>query len=471
VESVTWQEAVQFCLRLSARPDESKARRTYRLPTEAEWEYAARTGSQSKWSFGDDSQALGEYAWFSGNADKATHPVGQKRPNAWGLHDIYGNVWEHCWDWYAKDAYQQSPSQDPAGPPSGNERIHRGGGWDSSASRARCGARGTLPPSARMSFLGFRVVCDIAGNASAGAAKPSAPAGGVKPSATEKPAKPPPKPGRHTADSPAKKQLANSIGMEFVLIPAGEFMMGAAPEEIEWAQAETKKKPKLSWALDRIAAAKPQHQVRISRPFYLGVYEVTQSEYERVMQTNPSEFSAKGKEAAKVAGQDTSRHPVEKVRWVDAAQFCQRLSALPQEQAARRMYRLPTEAEWEYAARAGSTTKWLFGDDPAALGEYAWFSGNWEGKTHPVGQKKPSPWGLYDVYGNVLEFCLDWYGQDYYEQSARIDPTGPTAGTVRVARGGAAPNPLQFCRSAFRNIGAPTDRGAFYGFRVVLVHQ
>src|SRR4029434_679147 len=158
--------------------------------------------------------------------------------------------------------------------------------------------------------------------------------------------------------------MVNSLGMPFVLVPAGEFLMGSA---------------------DGADDERPVHTVRISQPFYLGQYAVTQAQLQAVMESNPSQFTG-----------DPNR-PVEQVSWEDVQEFIRRLHAREGGAA----YRLPTEAEWEYAARAGSTTAYCFGDDPRQLREYAWYSENSGGQTHPVGQLKPSAWGLYDMHGNV----------------------------------------------------------------------
>jgi len=162
-------------------------------------------------------------------------------------------------------------------------------------------------------------------------------------------------------------EITNSIGMKLKLIPPGEFLMGSSKNE-----------------------------VRITDPFYLGMYEVTQAEYEKVMGKNPSWFPMRGGDATHVSGEDTSRHPVENVSWNDAVEFCKRLSG-----EEGKTYRLPTEAEWEYACRAGTTTLYCSGDDAASLGEYAWYGDNSDGKTHPVGEKKPNAWGLHDMHGKL----------------------------------------------------------------------
>ena len=152
-------------------------------------------------------------------------------------------------------------------------------------------------------------------------------------------------------------EITNSIGMKLVLIPPGEFMMGSPKELIE---EELKRPDNDQWYKEHLPGEGPQHRVRITRPFYLGTYLVTQEEYQRVMGTNPSEFSATGKGKDKVAGQDTKRFPVENVSWDDAVEFCRKLSEMPEEKAAGRTYRLPSEAQWEYACRAGSTGRYSF---------------------------------------------------------------------------------------------------------------
>ena len=247
---------------------------------------------------------------------------------------------------------------------------------------------------------------------------------------------------RHSSAVEPPKEITNSIGMKLVLIPAGEFMMGSSESPEELAKAFPGTAP--GWFQDEF----PQHKVRITKPFYLGVTEVTQDQYERVMRKNPSTFSKTGGGADQVKEIDTSNFPVELVTWDDAVEFCKRLSTKEGQ-----TYRLPTEAEWEYVCRAGSTTRYFFGDDPTKLAEYAWFwdkgdKSKWQ--THPVGRKKPNSWGLYDMHGNVWEWCGDWYGEDFYAKSPTDDPAGPTTGSVRVYRGGGWNLAASSCRSASR---------------------
>lgn len=250
---------------------------------------------------------------------------------------------------------------------------------------------------------------------------------------------PPPSVGlAATIPEPAgDKMLINSLGMQLVLIPAGEFLMGSQATQ------------------EGRTADEQQHRVRFTKPFYMGVYEVTQAQYERVMGANPSGFTG-------------PQLPVERVTWSEAVGFCDKLSALPGEQAAQRAYCLPTEAQWEYACRAGNQTCYSYGDDSAMLIEYAWVRENSLGTTHAVGEKQANAWGLFDMHGNVKEWCADYYrGGDDDRSAPLTDPTGPLTGSTRVWRGGSWNNPAWRCRTAFRRGSPPDDRGDSLGFRVI----
>ena len=231
---------------------------------------------------------------------------------------------------------------------------------------------------------------------------------------------------------------------------------------------------------DAALAEKPQHAVRISS-FYLGVTEVTQAQYQAVMRNNPSHFSSTGDGKDKVAGRPTGQFPVERVSWLDAVKFCDTLSKMEDRSPVyvanqpRRLgtnegpgYRLPTEAEWEYACRAGTTTKYWFGDGPSILGKYAWFLAHSGAMTHPVGEKLPNGFGLYDMHGNVREWCSDWYDDAYYRQAPVDDPQGPALGLRHVIRGGMWGEKPHGLRSAARADSRPGLHGDGLGFRVAL---
>jgi len=201
----------------------------------------------------------------------------------------------------------------------------------------------------------------------------------------------------------------------------------------------------------------PQHEVTISRGFYLGKFEVTQGQWQAVMGTRPW--------AGESYVRENPNHPAVYISWNDVQAFIQKWN----EAAEDSLYRLPTEAEWEYACRAGSVTRWSFGDDESQLGEYAWYRDNaWdvgEEYAHAVGTKLPNPWGLYDMHGNVWEWCKDGYGS--YSSDAQVDPLGPAAGSFRVSRGGYFYNFARFTRSAFRNYYTPDDRYFYFGARLL----
>jgi formylglycine-generating enzyme required for sulfatase activity len=238
------------------------------------------------------------------------------------------------------------------------------------------------------------------------------------------------------------KELAVDLGggvkLELVLIPAGEFLMGSLDSD-----------------KDAFPFEKPQHRVRITKPFCLGKYLVTQEQWQTVMGSNPSCFKS------------SPKNPVEKVSWEDCQAFLGKLNAKVGPGAGK--FQLPSDAQWEYACRAGSKTKYCFGDDESKLREYAWYGENAHYQTHPVGEKKPNAWGLYDMHGNVWEWCQDWWKDGYYKESPVDDPTGAATGTLRVARGGCWINPAWSCRSADRDSDEPGIRIIYLGFRVARV--
>ncbi len=228
--------------------------------------------------------------------------------------------------------------------------------------------------------------------------------------------------------------LGGGVALEMVLLPAGEFMMGS-PDSDKDAQDQEK----------------PQHRVRITKPFYLGKYLVTQEQWQAVMDKNPSRFQG-------------PKNPVENVSPDDCQVFLDKLNAKAGAEGGK--FGLPTEAQWEYACRAGSTTKFCFGDDEARLGDYAWYEENASNKTHPVGSKKPNAWGLFDMHGNVWQWCRDCYGDNYYANSPKDDPTGPETRGSHVYRGGCWRCPANTCRSAIRSLGGHLTRSDVIGLRV-----
>jgi len=470
-----WNDCVAFCKWLS-----EKEGAEYCLPTEAEWEYACRAGSTTAWCFGnfEDFDRLGhEYMFVSEPPqDKHDRPssVAQKKPNAFGLYDMHGNVWEYVADWWHRFTYKNSTINDPTGPPEQSEkgdmrRIIRTGSFDwgrwgaQSVYRMRIGQRSTQHP-----HQGFRVAMRLKG------------VKGIPPTAEpyeqrrkNKIDPGPQKVDASAADKHAKEltiDLPGGVKMDLVLIPPGSFLMGSS----KGFGDET-----------------PVHRVVISKPFYMAKYEVTTAQWAAVMgKDDRFKFweSMKGEHDDAVGPMKAMRD----VSWDE----CQAFVAALQKKVAvstreSRTFALPTEAQWEYACRAGSTTEFHFGDGASTMGEYAWFAGNmiWPGggrtfpdgtpvkgvHYHNVGQKKPNAFGLCDMHGGAWEWCADYYDKDYYVNSPLVDPTGPESGRFRTLRGGSWFRYAKYCRSAYRRFFYPACNGdgvtayiSDFGCRVVI---
>jgi formylglycine-generating enzyme required for sulfatase activity len=246
-----------------------------------------------------------------------------------------------------------------------------------------------------------------------------------------------PRPAEKKGDEDSRVKVVPPIStkpptIDMIALPAGEFWMGASESDRNAFEDE-----------------KPRHKVKITQPFHLARTKVTQAQYEEVMGVNPSAFSARGRFKERVKGRNTHQHPVESISWLDAIRFCNRLSErhglAPYYKIDDKTvtihggdgYRLPTEAEWEYACRGGSDSVWSYGEKVDDLDAHAWFADNSGDTTHSVGEKKANPWGLCDMHGNVPEWCWDRYGADYYRRSPASDPPGAGTGEFRVHRGGA----------------------------------
>jgi serine/threonine-protein kinase len=457
VDSVTWEEASEFCRRLSELEAEKQAGRVYRLPTEAEWEYVCRAGTNSPFSFGADSADLQDHGWYSGNKQEQTQPVGRLKPNPWGLYDLHGNVWEWCSDRYDARYYQDSPAEDPTGPAAGDQqRVARGGSWYHEALSSRCAAREWGAPEQRLNTYGFRVVLAVPGKQNVSSASPSTP-----------------------AETP--RIITNSIDMKLVALAAGEYRRGSPAEEP-----------------GRFEDEGPLHSVIIGKSFHMSVHEVTVGQFRSfVAATNYQTLGEKDGTGAlnrvgqigkavdiyqtdpkctwSTPGYESSDHdPVVAVSWLDAVAFCDWLS-----RKEGKTYRLPTEAEWEYACRADRQDPFAFGT--ALASTQANFDGSHPhgggatgpvlGKATRVGSYPPNRWGLHDLHGNVWEWCLDAYEPAAYQSSPRNDPSGPARGLDFVLRGGGWDNDGGQLRSAKR-LGRSFDhRANTIGFRVVQVQE
>jgi formylglycine-generating enzyme required for sulfatase activity len=453
IEQVSWEDAVAYLNTLSDREGLERCYegsrfkgldcRGYRLPTEAEWEYAARAGT-------NDARhgPIDDAAWHAGNSDYRVHPVAQRSPNRWGLHDMLGNVWEWVQDWYGP---YEGVAADPTGPPSGAGRVGRGGGWSDGPRILRAAYRERYAPRDRKPYLGFRAARTVPADPVDGPRGLSAPTPPAPVPSAPTPAAP--VPSAATPRGGAAPHLPSpSTGGDpggFVRIAAGTFAMGSPVSEVGRDSDET------------------LHQVTLTRSFWLQATEVTQGQWEAVMGANPA--------AHKACGRDC---PVENVSWLEAVAY---LNALSQREGLTQCYdgkifrglscggyRLPTEAEWEYAARAGTT-----GAPAQALGAVAWLEGNSGLRTHPVALKAANQWGLHDMLGNVWEWVHDWYGP--YDGGAAglgatgplgaTDPAGLTTGEVRVLRGGSCNDAENFLRPAYRYRFSPHVRRDNLGFR------
>jgi formylglycine-generating enzyme required for sulfatase activity len=390
VENVSWDEVQEFIRRLN-----TKTGKNYRLPTEAEWEYAARGGANSNNYKYSGSNNIGDVAWYKDNSESMTHPVGTKQANELGLYDMSGNVREWCQDWW--ENYSSDSQTNPSSPASGSFRVNRGGSWISDAGDTRVSGRSGDAPGFRSIILGFRLASGSMEE--------------VQPPQTQSPT-PDPQP----------------VDIDMVFVRGGTFTMGATSEQGD----------------DFLDREKPAHLVTLS-DFSIGKYEVTQAQWMAVMGTNPSRFRG-------------DNLPVERVSWNDVQEFIRRLN----EQTGKN-YRLPTEAEWEYAARGGASSNNYKYSGSNNIGDVAWYFDNSGRKTHPVGSKRANELGLYDMSGNVWEWCQDWYGN--YSSDSQTNPSGPaSSGSSRVFRGGGW-NFRGTCVS-IRSKGSPDSRYGFLGFRL-----
>lgn len=527
VEMVTWLEAAEFCAELSRRegflpfeyragePAAKQPGTAYRLPTEAESEFACRAGTQTTYWFGDSEVNLHKVAWYRDNADSRTHTVGGLRANPFGLYDTHGNVFEWVQDWWSPTYYSEfavEPAVDPSGPPSArsSRRAARNGAWDLWHMRCDSGTHTAQNPMVRENRFGFRIALAVdavrqiehkrAGNAwTPGTRDQSVPAAAIAPFNSEQ--------ARARQEAWAAYlgttvESPNSIGMRMVVIPPGEFLMGSPPSQINLATAFIGNSPEKATTRAWFQNEYPPYHAVITKPYMMAATEVTIGQYRQFVNTTQyvteTETYGFGNSSAEVVNDTITKEqkkmtwqtpgypvneesPATQITWNDSIAFCNWLSEreglspayqrnedgswIPVSQSEG--YRLPTEAEWEFACRAGSTTHFSFGDNPAELEKYAWFDRNAGGQSHKVAQKLPNPFGLYDLHGNVFEWCQDWGQRDWYRSAFSIDSPGPPSGTHGVCRGGTWMQVDARCRCAFRFFPAHSVRDNDLGFRPV----
>ena len=454
VETVSWEDCQEFFIRLNQMTN-----RKFRLPTEAEWEYAARGGNRSKGYKYSGSDSIDDVAWIQEGSDGPTHATATKDPNELGLYDMSGNVYEWCQDWYG--SYSGGVQTNPTGPIFGSYRVVRGGCWaEDNANGCRVSHRyytygewadvglrlaldtnnGTnfgLSESVAEVMLGHSIEIDILnGNGNYSIVSDSEfvnctlnsnsltvkgkSAGNATVYVTDL-----------ATDSRVQLKVivkdkdvitVNGVSFTMVAVEGGSFMMGANDNDTEAYDDE-----------------RPAHQVSLSS-FCIGETEVTQELWKAVMGSNPSYHYG-------------SRHPVEEVGWEGCLVFINKLNELT-----GRTFRLPTEAEWEYAARGGNKSKGYLYSGSNNLNDVACYRANapyYGGRsTENVATKAPNELGIYDMSGNVWEWCFDWYGS--YSEDPQINPTGPESGPRRVSRGGSYLNNPVSCRVSNRNISSPS---------------
>ena len=417
VENVSWNDAQEFIQKLNQLTGQN-----YRLPSEAEWEYVARAGTITEWSFGNDEFKAGNYAWHSGNGASQTHGVGQKIPNAFGLYDMHGNVWEwveDCWH----DTYSDAPNGGSAwttGCSDKSRRVLRGGSWDNDPEFLRSAYRIKGYPGSRDFSNGFRLASALPVQVSGSVTKPeaSSPSAGTK------------KPNEIDQQGASAKKSGEVVKdcydcPEMVVLPAGNFVMGS----------------------EKFPDEGPPHEVSISM-FLIGKTEVTRSQWKAVMNSDPSKGS----------GWSCMSCPVDNVSWEDVQLYISKLN----KQTSKR-YRLPTEAEWEYAARAGTITNEAIGVDNT----YGMKGGDNSTTTDPVARQKSNAFGLFDMHGNVWEWVSDCWHESYAEAPADGSAWLQVClSSSRVLRGGAKFSQHLERRSATRVNYPPDTRVNSFGFRL-----
>ncbi len=481
VECISWHMAGDYCRLLSELSEESLAGCLYRLPSEAEWEYACRAGTTTPFS---DSTRTGQRSFVNSPYLTVPGAVGKGAANPWGLHDMHGRIWEWCSDWYG--FYSGNVAIDPPGPLSADNDVKvLRGGWHEYGENDVGSAERNGMPSVGIDDIGFRALLEITPELIAELnrrAAADAPPLAVAPFDADEAAEHQRQWAEHLG---VPVEYSNSIGMEFVLVPPGEYWMGSTVEEREQALILWP-----NWA--PAALSDEEHMpVTIDQPYYIAIHETTvgdfreftvAEDYQTLTESGLAPYWSGGGVTtgdrrfswANTGMPQDDLHPVVSLYWGDAVAFCDWLAG----QDGFR-YRLPTETEWEYACRAGIETMFTCGDDPEALASVgnvfdgsfaAAFPADYQNSvasgtpistsdgyvcTAPIGTFAANPWGLYDMHGNVSEWCLDCADASRRE-------------TYSAVRGGSWRQPPYTARSAYRGPAVREQASLWIGFRVVL---
>ena len=514
---VSWYDALEYCNAMSIQENLTPcydlsdwscdfSADGYRLPTEAEWEYAARGGVNwtDNYRYSGTTDNLGYYAWYGSNSSTQTQEVGTKLPNQLDIYEMSGNVFEWCNDWYSSSYYGSSPANNPTGPDSGSYRVVRGGSWHFDANGCRVATRNISPPGGIHLGVGFRILRAYT----------------CENTAPEIPDNPYPANGgldvsvntslSWECSDPEGDEL--SYDVYFGEIPELDVSHLVAEDIMEeaWVLENLNINTTYYWKIiasdgefetegevcsfttieeeqiDGMIFVQggtfemgdhfnegydyelPVHDVTLNS-FYIGQYEVTQGEYESLIYINPAHNFGVG-----------DNYPVYYVTWYNALEYCNALS--DQEgltwcydlsdwscDFSADGYRLPTEAEWEYASRGGVNWEddFRYSGTTDNLGDYVVYSENDPGHSEVVGSKLPNQLDIYDMSGNVWEWCNDWYSSSYYSSSPANNPTGPDSGSFRLKRGGSWRYDAFGCRVAYRYINYPGSSGDCVGFRIL----
>ena len=472
VEMVSWKDCQTFITELNLQTGIN-----FRLPTEAEWEFAARGGNKSQGYKYAGSNTLEDVAWYDNNSNSTTHPVATKASNELGLYDMSGNVWEWCQDWFG--SYSNANQTNPTGPSSGSGRISRGGSWVHGNNECRVSYRNSGSPVTTIrNYIGLRLACDLV-MATSITMHPEELTMIVGHESELTPITSPYNSLREfdwissdtnivdvdsngrlkakmtgvanitattidgsnlsvtctiTVINPNEEDenefTINGVPFKMIPVQGGTFTMGATSEQVSDARYNEY----------------PTHQVTLS-DYKIGETEVTQALWQAVMGDNPSNFTG------------DLQHPVDQVSWNECQTFVSRLRQLT-----GMNFRLPTEAEWEYAARGGNKSQGFKYAGSNNIDDVAWYTDNSNSNTHPVATKAPNELGLYDMSGNVYEWCQDKYG--YYSGDSQTNPTGSVSDSYRTHRGGGWYDIPKYCRVSVRFHADPTHKEYVLGLRL-----
>jgi formylglycine-generating enzyme required for sulfatase activity len=434
---VSYEDCEAFCEKLnqllrSQLPEDYK----FTIPTEAQWEYAARGGSKSKGYIYSGDNKINKVAWWEGNSGGDTRKVGLKSKNELGIHDMSGNVWEWCRDWFEDRYYSYGATTNPQGPLSGTHRVIRGGSLAQKAWHSRVTTRWNVEPEESTGNLGFRIALQPA--------KDFFDVKSLKNAVRE----------LSPRSSPNNRNFKiNDVGFEMIFVKGGTFTMGCTSDPNNCFPNE-----------------EPIHSVTLS-DFYVGKYQVTQQLWGKIMGTTLSQ-QRNLLDSTLVFYGEGDHHPMYYINYKDCEEFCEKLNQLLSKQLPKGYkFSIPTEAQWEYAARGGRKSKGYSYSGDNFIGKVAWYEEDSNDQTQEVGRKKKNELGIYDMSGNLWEWCIDWFDGDFYSYSPSIDPTGPVYGYQRVLRGGSWRSIPQACRVSCRSAGSPNERASNYGLRLVLVKE